>query len=203
MVTTPNATAARRQKRRCVADGLYGSFPDDALLAIEAVSEIETRDLSPTDRCFVDETSLAKALEAYTAYVDDASPVAEAERIRLRHRRGWPADEWCFGEGVDWQTAFARYGVAGTTAEVSDGLEMSPPRSRLLSFLTWSQSPLFPHDATLVSYHFRTTLGYSAAFSQETSKTAPSSSPSGCPARQTSGSPSGSPSSGVSSSLRA
>ena len=154
MVTTPNATAARRQKRRCVADGLYGSFPDDALLAIEAVSEIETRDLSPTDRCFVDETSLAKALEAYTAYVDDASPVAEAERIRLRHRRGWPADEWCFGEGVDWQTAFARYGVAGTTAEVSDGLEMSPPRSRLLSFLTWSQSPLFPHDATLVSYHF-------------------------------------------------
>ena len=88
MVTNFNTTAARPQKRRCVADCLYGAFPDDALLAIDTVSEIETRDLPPADRCFEDETSLSLALEAYVAYVDDASPAAEAERIRLRHRRG-------------------------------------------------------------------------------------------------------------------
>ena len=125
MVSNFNTTAARPQKRRCVADGLYGAFPDDALLAIDTVSEIETRDLPPADRCFEDETSLSLALEAYVAYVDDASPAAEAERIRLRHRRGWPAEEWCFGESVDWRPAFGRYGlVVGATAEVSDGLNL-------------------------------------------------------------------------------
>ncbi|EJK50250.1 hypothetical protein THAOC_30807, partial [Thalassiosira oceanica] len=98
----------------CVADGLYGS-PDDALLAIEAVSEIETQYLPPADLCFDDETSLTKALEAY---VDVESPIAEAERIRLRYRRGWPAEEWCFEEGVEWRPLFERYGlIAGATVE--------------------------------------------------------------------------------------
>ncbi|EJK64000.1 hypothetical protein THAOC_15311, partial [Thalassiosira oceanica] len=123
----------------CVADGLYGLFPDDALLAIESVSEIETRDLSPADRCFDDETSLAKALEAY---VDDASPAAEAERIRLRHRRGWPAEEWCFGEGVEWRTAFGRYGLAaGATAEPTVVAETAVPVDKVAPEETSKTAP--------------------------------------------------------------
>lgn len=119
----PDCCCCRRkkQKQRCVADGLYGS-PDDALLAIEAVSKIETQYLPPADLCFDDETSLTKALEAY---VDVESPIAEAERIRLRYRRGWPAEEWCFKEGVEWRPLFERYGlIAGATVEVRNSLEI-------------------------------------------------------------------------------
>ena len=119
------------KKRRCVADGLYGSFPDDALLAIEMVAEIETRYLPPADLCFDDETSLAEALEAY---VDDESPGAEAERIRLRYRRGWPAEAWCFGEGVEWRPLFERYGlIEGATAEVRNKIWKS-----LAKLFLWS-----------------------------------------------------------------